>query len=269
MVLTDKNVVFKQVANPNLIVKSVFKKKDNIIKNRNKYITIIGEPWNEYDRGILNFVSLLPKYENDIWFPHICWHINSERIITLQQKKFKPINERDNFLIYLASNCIADRDLFFKLISKKHTGCHAGGKCCNNINLDDKFGRAFFKKNSLIFNNYKFVLCMENKSAPGYITEKILNAYLGGSIPIYKGDTETVTKFFNPKSFVNIDNFKNFEECIDYIINLANDPKRMYDMQQMNIFKDGKIPDKFLYNENDSKFVKDTVDKIKSIGINF
>ena len=268
-VLSNKNVVFKQVAEPDLIVKSIFGKRDDVIKKRNKYITIIGEAYSEYDRGILNFTTLLPKYKNEIWFPHICWHITSERIITLKQKKFKQINERDNFLIYLACNCVPERDLFFKLIDKKHTGCHAGGKCCNNINLGDKFGRDSFKNNSVIFNNYKFVLCMENEYTPGYITEKILNAYLGGSIPIYKGDTETVNKFFNPKSFINIDNYKNFEECIDYIIDLSNDPKRMYDIQQMNIFKDGKVPEEFLYNEKDSKFVKDTVDKINALGIDF
>ena len=66
-----------------------------------------------------------------------------------------------------------------------------------------------------------------------------------------------------------MDNFKNFEECVDYIINLSKDPKRMYDIQQMNIFKDGQVPYEFLHNENDSKFVKDTVYKIKALGIDF
>lgn len=36
--------------------------------------------------------------------------------------------------------------------------------------------------------NYKFNICFENGSSPGYITEKLFQAYAGGCIPIYWGD---------------------------------------------------------------------------------
>jgi hypothetical protein len=40
---------------------------------------------------------------------------------------------------------------------------------------------------------------MENKRANGYITEKILNTFLAGCIPIYYGTTE-ILNIFNKKA---------------------------------------------------------------------
>ena len=42
---------------------------------------------------------------------------------------------------------------------------------------------------------------MENESYHGYVTEKILNAFLGGCIPIYFG-TEQIFDIFNRKAFI-------------------------------------------------------------------
>ena len=36
---------------------------------------------------------------------------------------------------------------------------------------------------------------------PGYVTEKIVNAFLAGSIPIYWG-SRAVLEIFNPESFI-------------------------------------------------------------------
>lgn len=269
--IKNKNLIFKQVKYPDLLIENVFSKDENIDGRTSKIITISGESYksNRSDKAIFNLISLKPNSRKDIWFPYICWKLDREKINKLIYKKFKKINERENFLIYLASKCIHKRDNFFKLINIKQKGCHAGGGCCNNIKLKNDKGRSQFTRNEDLFMNYKFVLCMENKSFPGYITEKILNAYLGGAIPIYWGDTKTVEYFFNPKSFINVNNFKSDEECVDYIIELSKNPKKMLEMQQMNIFKDGKIPDMFLYFEKDSKFMNDTVEKIKNMGIKF
>jgi alpha(1,3/1,4) fucosyltransferase len=45
------------------------------------------------------------------------------------------------------------------------------------------------------------VLAMENRAARGYNTEKIINAFQAGSIPIYYGTTE-VFDVFNARAFV-------------------------------------------------------------------
>jgi hypothetical protein len=56
----------------------------------------------------------------------------------------------------------------------------------------------------------------------GYITEKLIMPMLSSAIPIYLG-AEDVSEYFNPKSFINVNDFENFEECIHYILKVDSD----------------------------------------------
>lgn len=64
--------------------------------------------------------------------------------------------------------------------------------------------RQDFKENYLLYHDYPFCLVMENKAHPGYVTEKIFNAYMGGCLPIYYGTAE-IYDIFHPDSFVFYD----------------------------------------------------------------
>ena len=61
---------------------------------------------------------------------------------------------------------------------------------------------------------------MENESYHGYVTEKILNAFLRGCIPIYFG-TEQIFDIFNRKAFIyyNISETNPALERIRYLEN--------------------------------------------------
>ena len=50
-------------------------------------------------------------------------------------------------------------------------------------------------------NQYKFMICFENSKGAGYVTEKLLNAYAAGTVPIYWGTPEVLT-WLNPKAFL-------------------------------------------------------------------
>jgi len=55
----------------------------------------------------------------------------------------------------------------------------------------DLFGPAFgnkVKDKMSICQEYKYMICFENDLFPGYVTEKLIDAYLCGSIPVYWGD---------------------------------------------------------------------------------
>ena len=68
-----------------------------------------------------------------------------------------------------------------------------GNKCCglstkNNASntIVQRVGRAargHYYTNDALFRHYRFCLVMENTVKPGYITEKIINAFMGGCIP--------------------------------------------------------------------------------------
>lgn len=54
-----------------------------------------------------------------------------------------------------------------------------------------------------ILSQYKFVICIENEVRDWYHTEKIYNAFLANTIPIYSG-AKTIDKVVNPKRFLNL-----------------------------------------------------------------
>jgi alpha(1,3/1,4) fucosyltransferase len=64
--------------------------------------------------------------------------------------------------------------------------------------------------------DYKFTICCENSSHPGYLTEKLLHAKVAGCIPIYWGDPEA-HKDFNGDCFINVNKFNNAEELVRHI----------------------------------------------------
>ncbi|MCQ2761101.1 fucosyltransferase [Helicobacter pylori] len=89
------------------------------------------------------------------------------------------------------------------------------------------------KNKSEFLSQYKFNLCFENSQGYGYVTEKIIDAYFSHTIPIYWG-SPSVAKDFNPKSFVNVHDFKNFDEAIDYVRYLHTHPNAYLDMLYEN-----------------------------------
>lgn len=82
-----------------------------------------------------------------------------------------------------------------------------------------------------ILPEYKFCLCPENSVYDGYVTEKLIDAYAGGTVPIYSG-TMSVDCDFNEHAFLNYMDYKDMSkfvkeiEAIDY---LEASYKRMYE----------------------------------------
>jgi hypothetical protein len=70
--------------------------------------------------------------------------------------------------------------------------------------------------------NYRFVQCFENTLSPGYITEKLLDAYLCGAVPLYWGDLGS-EPHINRKAFINAKDFSSLEEFARYVGNLSDE----------------------------------------------
>ncbi|AHN39316.1 fucosyltransferase [Helicobacter pylori oki154] len=130
--------------------------------------------------------------------PNLCALINNES---------DPLKR--GFASFVASNANAPiRNAFYDALNSIESV--AGGGAVKNT-----LGYKVKNKNEFL-SQYKFNLCFENSQGYGYVTEKILDAYFSHTIPIYWG-SPSVAKDFNPKSFVNVHDFKNFDEAIDYI----------------------------------------------------
>lgn len=98
------------------------------------------------------------------------------------------------------------------------------GKCMNTKNVPEgiklEFGRnakeSLYLKQQAI-SNYMFYLAFENTNEPGYVTEKVFDGLLAGTVPIYLGSSEDCRKLI-PSSKAAI-----------FASDYSNEPKRLFD----------------------------------------
>ncbi len=114
------------------------------------------------------------------------------------------------FCNFVYSNGEADpiREQFFDLLSA-YKQVDSGGKYRNNVGGPCADKRAFQSQ-------YKFSIAFENSSHSGYVTEKIVDAFAAGTIPIYWGDPH-LEDYFNPAAFIHIKDKDDIEEAIKRI----------------------------------------------------
>jgi hypothetical protein len=117
-------------------------------------------------------------------------------------------------------NC-EKRNIFFHKLSQ-YKQILSGGPLFNNIGYVLPYGEQAMQSKLEWLPKFKFNMCFENSSYPGYATEKIYEAFMGQTIPIYWGST-TIETDFNPKAFLNYHDYDNDEEFIKAIIALDQD----------------------------------------------
>lgn len=205
----------------------------------------------------LEFISNTPQHNRQLYFPIISWS-------GIQPKRqFKQTN-RKKFLAYINSNCLKHREELFKLIAKKRIGADALGPCSNTIK-NKITPRADGSWQSLpeIYSLYNFAFALENTKAPGYVTEKIITAFNGGTIPIYWGDSNTVNQWFNKKSYIDVSDFKTPEEAAHYIVELSNDPIRIEKMLQEPMLKNLDPPEILQLEKSHNTLITDAAKKLR------
>lgn len=69
-------------------------------------------------------------------------------------------------------------------------------------------------------SRYKFNLCFENVRYPGYVTEKIFDAMIANTIPIYYGAPD-IADFVPSEAFIDASKFESFEELYHMMSNLS------------------------------------------------
>ena len=75
---------------------------------------------------------------------------------------------------------------------------------------------------------YKFAICLENiSSCPGYISEKIFDAFAALCIPIYEGDPD-VTDEIPANCFIDLRKFSSFKELENYLTNMSDEEFQGY-----------------------------------------
>ena len=148
------------------------------------------------------------------------------------------LEKKKEFCNFIYSNKKGNpiRKEFFEELSK-YKNIISAGKFLNNT--------GYATKNKLdIQKQCKFTIAFENEKYPGYSTEKIIDAFIARTIPIYWGD-EVITNNINPKAFINYNTSKDIANVIKQI-------------KQID-----KNDDLWLKIANESIFVQKNFEKIK------
>ena len=73
----------------------------------------------------------------------------------------------------------------------------------------------------MLFRSYKFSIAYENAAFPGYVTEKIMDAFFAGCVPIYDGAPD-VTDYIPPETFIDKRNFQDYSSLYRYLKGMSD-----------------------------------------------
>lgn len=124
------------------------------------------------------------------------------------------------------------RETFFKALSR-YKPVDSGGRLWNNV------GGPVSDKHQFI-SQYKFNIAFENSRSCGYTTEKVMDAMIADSLPIYWGNP-LIYKDFNPDSFVDISNYKSIDEAVERIIELDRNDALYLEMLRQPWVKEDSV----------------------------
>ena len=208
---------FELSEEPDYLICSVFghealsKKYDNCVK-----ILFTGEnicpDFNLYDYAIgfeyLDFGDryfrwpLYYAYGQKLWNAFMSKHLNPQ----------EKLAKKSDFCSFVYSNGMGNpiRQQFFQELLQ-YKKVDSGGRYMNNIGLPEGV------PDKIEFESkHKFSIAFENSSHPGYTTEKLIQAFAAGTVPIYWGDPK-VQEIFNPESFIFVNDYESLDRVVDKI----------------------------------------------------
>lgn len=139
-------------------------------------------------------------------------------------------------------NCQKRNDWFHKLNGYKRV--FSGGPLFNNIGYVLPRGDQSVQTKFAFLDSYKFNLCFENSSYPGYATEKLYDALCSKTIPIYWG-SPTIEIDFNTKAFLNWHDYGDDDAFFEAIKEIDSNPDLYEEMYMQPMFADYQKVNKF------------------------
>ena len=166
-------------------------------------------------------------------FPYFVYELTKRNIkikdFEMVRNEVLNSRKRKKFCAAVITNPIGFRLNFIKELNK-YKNIDMGGRFHNNVG-------GYVKDKIEFLKQYKFSLAMENSEADGYTSEKIIDAYLAGTIPIYYGDY-MVDDYINPKTYILIRNHRDMANKINYIKKIDNDDNLYRSILKEKVFID-------------------------------
>lgn len=186
----------------------IFYTGENVVPDFNLCDYAIAFEWMDYgDRyfRLPNYYNMTFKKDTELMAEK---HLHTEEYLA-QKEMFC------SFVVSNGNNAAPIRQQMFEKLSA-YKRVSSGGRFMNNVGGPVADKRAFETK-------HKFSIAFENSSHAGYSTEKIVQSFAVGTVPIYWGDPE-ICRIFNKEAFVNVADFASLDEVVEYVKFLDNNP---------------------------------------------
>jgi hypothetical protein len=207
-ILSKKYELVIDERSPDVVFHSAFgrTKRSDSYKGK-KRIMFVGENLSPSRYRTEYSISFEPRSETNFRLP--LWQAYILKTPSLKDRLYNRVNHEnfERFCSFVVSNPsnIFRNAMYVRLNGYKRV--HSYGRyMMNDSGLQeasrDRYWRdakdEFFTKHT-----HKFAICYENNNWPYYCTEKLMDAFLAGSMPLYNGDPK-VSNDFNRDAFINV-----------------------------------------------------------------
>jgi hypothetical protein len=228
-IIFDHCVVFKgatALANPKISTQVLY------FPSYSEKYTINQAPW--HDRGYLVMVAANKYWEIRRTFLRKI----AANIKDIMLNRPQRISHRFN------SDQLHDERLFAIEFFSQFENFQLFGRDWNNLSILPKYWEKKLEKiicdlspvsceNKIdTISNFKYCLCYENMKYPGYITEKIIDAFVAGTVPIYLGASD-VEKYIPENCYIDIRKFNDYYGLKKYIDSIS-------ETQWINLVQNGR-----------------------------
>jgi hypothetical protein len=132
------------------------------------------------------------------------------------------------------------RNAFFELLNAKRAVDSLGSLMNNRVEsrLSGQNDEDWHSTKAAVLSDYRFTIAFENTELPGYTTEKMIDAWMAGSVPIYWGNP-AFTVDFPPDSCLSLYEAGSLSKLVDQVLEAENEPERYAQLQAANPFRTG------------------------------
>jgi len=195
--------------NPDVLFHSIFNQIKDAPRYKCKKILFLGENWRPSQFGSNYSISFDPTSETNFRLP--LWQVYLLKNSELKERLYNRLNYKEEefkrwcaFIVSNPSNFM--RIGAYQLLNQyKHVNSY-GKVLTNDFSLQHippgKYWRDV-KDEFFLKNPHKFMITYENTPYRYYCTEKLMDAFLVGAMPIYCGDPR-VSEDWNPDAFINV-----------------------------------------------------------------
>jgi hypothetical protein len=190
----------------------------------------VKENYQRFDSVVCCDIEFIKSISNGIWIPFGgCWVDKSDWKVYEKTKLISIVASEKRFL--------TGHQMRHKIIDEFR------GKI-------DLFGRGYSPIQNKIdsLKDYKYQIVIENESISGYFTEKLIDCFMTGTIPIYYGDS-SIESIFDMSGVMVVNGFEAIRDSVTNIESIDYSKFDKGKLTNFEIAKDYILSEDWIYNE--------------------